>query len=100
MKVNFNVKLLGLDNKPIKNEEDKDVLLKDTCSIALITVRTNGQDQDEDQAKKLSKFNLALKINNAKGEIDITPEEAVMIKESVSKFSGILALGRVNELLK
>ena len=101
MKVNLNVPLLDLDGKPSLDEFGKSISLKESCANALIAIKRDGSvGLNEEDSLKLTKFNLALKINAAKEEIELTPEEVVMIKQAVNSFNGPLVYGRVCEILK
>lgn len=84
MKINFETPLKSLDDKDIetgKEGEKKPFLLKHACIEALM-----GDLQGENQTgeQKLKRATLAKRIYDG-SEIEITPEEATLIKERIGK---------------
>ena len=53
------------------------------CLFGGSNIRQTGNTQ-VDNDKKMQAYNLCMRVMNARGGIDITSEEAVLIKEAVS----------------
>lgn len=108
MKINLNVKLMGLDKKPIISKkpigcdkdgrpmfEDEDLFLKQVCTTALLGDYQEKIDGDE----KVKRFKLAEKIYDANGEINLQSEETTLIKTLIPKAFSVLVTGRALEIL-
>ena len=87
---------------PIPDKEDgtdgKIATLQTICVGAL-----QAQFQDEQSLSGIEKFkryNLALKIDGSKGEVDITAEEIALIKELIGKGYTVAAVGQAYNLLE
>lgn len=86
MKINFTKQLKDLSGNSIyepgvKEGEQHAVTLAFVCSAALMQ---GGDQQKMGWEEKLKRYELALKIRNAKGAIDIPVEDVTMIKKSLS----------------
>lgn len=96
---------LNNDNKPILDKDGKEIpfmmplTLKECMENSLIS----GY-QDEVQLpgdEKLKRLDLALRIYNAKNEVELTVDEIVTIKIVVNKFySSALVVGKVYKMLE
>ncbi|MDD5353300.1 MAG: hypothetical protein PHS93_09090 [Candidatus Omnitrophica bacterium] len=93
MKVNFNQPLKNLDGSPIK-DGDKAITLKDVCANALLAV-----EEKADGKVKLENWTLAQLVYKG-GELDLTAEQVVKIKDMVAKSYTTLVVGQVLEILK
>ncbi len=113
MKVNFNRSLINFDDTPMKqnkvveigNTGKFDVMeLNEELMLNSIIVNALSARYKEDanlkQRVALDRFELALRIKKAKGEIEITAEDAVLIKDVALKGCTILAHGRICELIE
>jgi hypothetical protein len=95
MLIDFQNPILDLKGEPLKLAEKPFVLLN-ACQEALI-----AQFQDETNlpaADKVRRFALAMKIDN-KLPVDISIEEAAVIKKLVGKLYNNLVVGRVYEII-
>lgn len=83
MKVNFNCPFTNYKGEPIV-QNDKEQLMKDVISPILfdgewISKRNTPPNGDE----KIRAYELSLKIYQSSGEIEISLEDAVLIKDAV-----------------
>lgn len=92
MKLNFDIELKNLSGEPVI-ENDKPVILRNLVTNAVLV-----PEEGEEGEIKLTKWNLALKIDKG-GEIDLTPEEVVLIKRMVGKYHIPMVVGRIYPLL-
>lgn len=85
MKINFTKQLKNLDGKPAIeiDEEGKQikVTLADVCSSALLQ---GGEQEKMSWEEKLQRYELASKIRQAKGAIDVPAEDVTIIKKSLA----------------
>ena len=84
MKVNF-MTVQGFDWPPLQINGEMQIVGRN-CSAMLSNgtgIRPSG-NQQTDADKKLRAYRLCIQIMDADGEIDITAEDAVLIKEAVS----------------
>ena len=79
MKVNFNLPLLDPFGKKVTDEKDQPSTIGKLVATCLYNAKhIKGVPLSPEQ--KFSAFNLSMKIANAKGEVEITLEEAQLIK--------------------
>ena len=97
MRRDFNQILLNLDGTPARDQQDKPIMLGFIATTALLAHNQNDMATAEQKAKR---FQIAVKINNRPGAVDITAEELSNIKECIGKFYGPLVVGRSFELLE
>lgn len=85
MKVNFCCSFNDFDGLPLQiNGEQQSVRrIVAQCLFNGAGIRPSG-NQQIDADKKLRAYRLCMQIMDASGEIDITAEDAVLIKEAVS----------------
>jgi len=85
MKVNFTKQLKDLSGNPIveQYEEGKknNVTLAFVCSAALLQ---GGEQEKMSWEEKLQRYELASKIRQAKGAIDVPAEDVTIIKKSLA----------------
>jgi len=94
MKIDLTTKLTTLKGEPIKTDNGEIVTLTDVLTNSLLV------DKPSTQVKEmLKKFSLATKISNAKDVVEITAEEATMIKELLPIAYKTLVVGQVWSLL-
>ena len=96
MKVNFATVLTGLDGEPIKTPpvgtgEPGVLTLADAAKNALMNI-----EQGEDGAAKFKCWELAMKAN---GEVELTAEEAALIKKKIGNIYSPLVVGPAYKLL-
>lgn len=95
MKINTEHMINGLDGKPISHKE-KSLDLKTVCIEALMCLAAS--DERASGEEKFHRYQIAQKINKG-GEVELTPEEVVIIKKRVGEVYGAVVLGPVYELL-
>lgn len=97
MKINFDGCLKNIKGEVLKEKDAKgiesSVLVKEICVNALLMNEEKVEGTD-----KMKRFVLAKKIQ-AGGEIGLTAEEIVLVKEMVGKFYSPLVVGQIFELL-
>jgi len=81
MKVNFNTPFVNFRGEPIM-ENGKEKLIKDVVSQTLFEGHWQMRLPNVSGDEKLKAYNLSKKINESEGEIEISLEDAVMVKES------------------
>lgn len=96
-----NAKILDLKGKPVKldTNSDEDATLADVASLALTSPMFNAEDKSN-SSEKVKRFKLALKITDQVLPVEITIEEAALIKKCVGELPHPLLVGRVDELLE
>lgn len=96
------IKTKGIDGKP--NEiELIDVTLKMACRTALnaypMDPKTN-QPKHMLESEKDRRFELAVKLTQGNGELDLEPGDVDFIRKCAVEVSIPLVLGRIKEILK
>ncbi len=93
MKVYFQAPFFDLNNKKIE-EANAPAHLGEAAANALIY----PGDGDKDFASKAKKFDLAMRVVQG-GTVEVTPEECVMIKQSMGLLYGALICGQAERVL-
>ena len=94
MKRNLDTPILQLDGTEFADK----ATLGTVCFSAVVAVIPD--DQNSEIYQKIALYNLA-KILAIGGEVDLTAEDIVLLKERVGKvISNVVAIGRVFELLE
>lgn len=92
MKLKIDEAIKTLDGKPIKEGKDvitvKDILMQ-ACTANLQT------DAQMEGTKKFELYQLAMKVNASKKDIDLTIEEIATLKDRVGKGFNVLVVGQV-----
>lgn len=85
MKVNFYDSFKDFDGLPLQINGEMQIIgrIVAQCLFNGTGIRPSG-NQQTDADKKLRAYRLCIQIMDAGGEIDITAEDAVLIKEAVS----------------
>lgn len=85
MKVNFYDCFKDFDGQPLHINSEPQLVSRIVaqCLFNGTGIRPSG-NQQTDADKKLRAYRLCMQIMDAVGEIDITAEDAVLIKEAVS----------------
>lgn len=96
MKIDFSAPLISIKGEKMKDTEKADLALKDVCIEALMAVvpsdeRTSGET-------KYKRFQLAEKIVGG-GEVELTPDEAVILKDRIGVCYGPAVVGPAYKLL-
>lgn len=79
-------------------ENGKDVSIKTLVTTALVA--NYADETGLAGEEKFSRFNLALRIHNARGAVEVSIEELVLIKKLVAKAYTTLAVGRIYALIE
>ena len=97
MLINFDVALTDISGHLVA-ENGKDVSIKTLVTTALI----NNYADETGLAgeEKFSRFNLALRLHNTSGAVEVSVEELVLIKKLVTKAYTTLAVGRIYALIE
>ena len=93
---NFDAVIKGVDGTPVKDEKGESVFLRNLAVNALY-----GTFEDErgiSGEEKMKRGLLADKIFPG-GDVDVTPEEIVMIKKLIGKGFSTLVVTRAYQLL-
>lgn len=106
-KINLNEHLLrdlaGSEIYPQKIENGNVVEDKSKGPLTIsgvVTTNLLAEDQKATPEERFNNFRLALKIKEAKGEIDLTIEEIAVIKKKIGDNPMPLVVGRVWEVLE
>jgi len=98
MQYDFQTAAIGLTGDALKDETGKDITFKVVALNALL-----GQYDDERSLsgeEKLKRYRLAGRISKAEGAIELTIEEAALLKQLVGKAYGSLLYGLVHDFLE
>lgn len=96
MKIDFGTVLKDLDDNDIKTDSGKELTLRFCAANALITPDAKEQSAD----KKVLAYKLAHRIAHSDGPLEITPEEATLIKNRIATvYPSALVIGRATEIL-
>lgn len=94
-KKNLDLAMKDLNGETIYSEEGRARPMKSIVTEALLASFPNETASGEE---KLKRYLLAMKVNVG-GEVDLSPEEIVMIKDLVGKGFSPLVVGQVFGLL-
>jgi hypothetical protein len=92
-KVNLSVPLAELDGTPVL-QDGKHVMLK-----TVVANKIAAAQHESDFEKTLHRFELAKKIVQSEGPVELDEEDIVFIRNAMSKLS-IIAAGQVFQALK
>ena len=104
MKVNLHTAFRnaqGTEAYEMVNGEKKPQMIDDTVCVGLFngTFIKNGGNEDDTARKKLEAFELYRKIRDAKGEVEISTEEATLIKK-VAQLLSPGAYGQIYNIIE
>ena len=102
MKLNLNKPLIDFRGKEaikIVNGKEQKQFLRDMVSEALYAAGMNPQS-GMDMAKKLRAYNMLQQIINNRGILEITTEDATLLKEICADVFTAGAFGQINELIE
>ena len=107
MKLNLNKNILDLEGKEVSEkvkDSDGNIVDRKISIDQLIVSSLMNTYQDDDKSSgedKLTRFDLALKIKNSKGDIELSTEDITFIKKYTKKgLLSPLAFARTNEALE
>ena len=95
MKVNFSAEITDLRGNPVKDGDENLTLGAVACSAMLAVMST---DQNLPSAEKVRMFRLAQKAADG-GEVEVTAEDVVLLKDRIGTLYGALIVGRVYDLV-
>lgn len=90
MKINLHQPFRDIYGKELKEKENGNPQMIDEtiCSILFSgSFIRPSNNPDDDARQKLEAFNLCMKISGAKGEVELTSEECVMVKRAASQLN-------------
>ncbi|VFU07951.1 hypothetical protein [Methylocella tundrae] len=94
MKIDFSKSILGIDGAPLLDETKQELRLSVLSINSLLSPKTPLSGE-----QNVKRFQLALRLNDA-SEVEITPEEAALIKTCATEtFASPLIVGRMFEAL-
>ena len=93
MTIDQAIVITELDGTSTKNVRDEPLTIGEAIGIALVVPDEATSDQ------KYDLFKLAIKLHNTPGEVELTPEECVLIKTRVGRYFGPLVVGRIYDLI-
>lgn len=96
MKYNLNHKILDQKGRPIPDEDGNDTTLGMAIQVALLS-GVDGEMQPVKGLAKVKRYNIFVRLVG-ENEIELTPDEVVLIKDAVLAFPTII-VGRVTEIL-
>lgn len=97
-KISFKQVIKSIDGEPFTNENDEKLTLK---YFAINALSGHAPGTQLSGQEKVERFNLALKIEKSKNEVDLTAEETVLIKTAINQFfPSPVIVGRCWELLE
>ena len=102
MRINLNRLLLdfkGDEAIKVINGKEQMQFLRDMVSEALYAAGMNPQ-LGMDMSKKLRAYNMLQQIINNRGILDITTEDATLLKEICADVFTAGAFGQINELIE
>lgn len=98
MKIDVDQKIKNLDGEFFKEADGKDdITLKKVIVRALVLQHPSDDKQTGDE--KFALYQLASKITNAEGELDLKPEDIISIKKRVGLMYATAMVGPVFEIL-
>lgn len=96
MKIKSSTPIVDFDGKEIKNEKKEPFTFKQAILQIVNLIDPNKPITAE---KKNQLFQLGVKVTMAKDEIDLTVEQAALVKEQSGEFHSVIVYGRICEIL-
>lgn len=94
---NFDVVIQDLSGSTVVDQDGASITLRSIAIGALMASYKDEQDISGDE--KLSRYELAVKINKG-GKVEITAEEISKLKKLIGKGFNVLAVGQAYKLLE
>lgn len=98
MLVDVSRNLVQMNGNPLMDTNEKGEAVEATVKTAIVNAVLSPV-QNEKGIDKVKKYELAKRIYQVEGEIELTPEEVVLIKDRVGELYTPLIVGQVLELL-
>jgi len=89
MIVNMTQKLMGVDGKPLKDPEGKEIILRTVVTNALGTILESDKTTSGEDKCKI--WQLAVKVQEDKPDIDV--EDLALIKKRIGEAFGPMVVG-------
>jgi hypothetical protein len=99
MLVNVNTVLTQLNGDPVMDMDGKGNAVEATVKMALVNAVLSPVQTDKPM-DKFRKDELARKIYNTDGEVELTAEEVVLLKDRVGESYAPIIVGQVWRLLE
>ena len=96
MKIDVEQVLTTISGEVLEIAEDTPITVKKTCVDVLLAI--TEADKGSNGEQKLRYYNLANKIQSG-GEVDLTAEEVVLLKERIGTICPTLIVGKMFEIL-
>jgi len=97
MKIDTTVALTDLKGEQIKNNKGE-VLFSQTVMVDSLLATHQGETPTGKE--KFERYELAKKISDAKGTVEISAEEATKLKDMIAKSWAPIVVGRMYELIE
>ena len=100
MKVNFNTQIKDFDGKPFV-ENGKPLIARELVAKALFVgdgIKRTGNDEKYDD-NRFKAYHLNLRVMASDNEIDLSPEELVLIKQAVTIYRSAGLYAQLRELV-
>lgn len=98
MKINFGLEIIGVDSKPVEDEDKKPLILKKVCITALLG---NVPGDNISGEEKYKRYKLFRRIDDGvDGFTEVSDEEVTLLKTLIGKFYLPLVVGRAYDLFE
>lgn len=102
MLVKLNVGLKTLDGQQMIDKDGQDNAIDATLQTAIVNAVLSPlqQGQNEKGTEKVKKYDLAMKVYKSDGEVELSAEDIVLIKERIADVFSPLVVGQCFNLLE
>lgn len=97
MKINVNEELTSLDGSILIDESGKPLTVKNVLTISLISPTPNESLSGDE---KYAHYDLSKRVHEAEPDLNVTVDEAVILKKRVGLFYGALVYGRIVDIIE
>lgn len=97
-KINLLNNILGLEGDVVKDADGTDFTLKKVCVRSLLS-QADGEKNIKPE-DKLKRYQLAMKVNDAGGIIELKIEEVAELKKAIGRIFSPLIMGRAYDMLE
>lgn len=98
MKIDVNETLKALSGETLMDTDSKGTAIEATIKAAIVNALLTPAKSDNG-IDKVKKYDLANRVYKAENEIELTVEEAALIKERVGEAFGAIVVGQIWGLL-
>lgn len=97
----LNAPMFGEDGiTPISPEKGGNMTFKDVCIRSMIAVIYDERGKPEDDKHKLEKWDIYKLFRDAKGEVELSIEQAAILKKWIGYWQPQLIMGQSYEILE